>query len=89
MTPLMLKDIPNNLAALIANLHPGEVIQIVSDNQIVARLTGEREPLHANHPQHVSLEAQSERLRLSLMTMSIHTAIRRPNFETPRFVEEN
>lgn len=50
MTPLMLKDIPNNLAALIANLHPGEVIQIVSDNQIVARLTGEREPLHSESP---------------------------------------
>ena len=47
MTDFMLKDIPNNLAVLIANLHPGEVIQIVSGNQIVARWTGEREPLHS------------------------------------------
>jgi antitoxin (DNA-binding transcriptional repressor) of toxin-antitoxin stability system len=46
----MLKDIPNNLAALIANLHPGEVIQIVSGNQIVARLTGEQEPSPSGSP---------------------------------------
>ena len=45
MNRLMLKDIPDNLAALIANLLPGEVVQIVSNNQVVARLTREQEPL--------------------------------------------
>ena len=45
MNRLLLKDIQNNFAEVVANLLPGEVVQIVSGNQVVARLMGERKPL--------------------------------------------
>lgn len=45
MNRLLLKDIQNNFAEVVANLLPGEVVQIVSGDQIVARLMGERQTL--------------------------------------------
>lgn len=48
MDRLLLKDIQNNFAEIVANLLPGEVVQIVSGDQIVARLTGERKLLHSD-----------------------------------------
>ncbi|MEL7351685.1 MAG: hypothetical protein AAF171_26975 [Cyanobacteria bacterium P01_A01_bin.116] len=48
MNRLLLKDIQNNFAEIVANLLPGEGVQIVSGDQIVARLTGERKTLHSD-----------------------------------------
>ncbi|MEO1392408.1 MAG: antitoxin of toxin-antitoxin stability system [Cyanobacteria bacterium J06634_5] len=45
MNRLLLKDIQNNFAEVVANLRPGEMVQIVSGDQIVARLMGERQTL--------------------------------------------
>jgi len=45
MNRLLLKDIQNNFAEVVANLRPGEVVQIVSGDQIVARLMGARQTL--------------------------------------------
>ncbi|MGB3299096.1 MAG: antitoxin of toxin-antitoxin stability system [Phormidesmis sp.] len=56
MHRLMLEDIQDNFAELIVNLCPGEVVQIVSGDKVVARLTGARETLDnktlrtARHP---------------------------------------
>jgi antitoxin (DNA-binding transcriptional repressor) of toxin-antitoxin stability system len=46
MKRVMLKDIQNNFAGVVANLHPGEVVQIVSGDKVVARLIGESETLN-------------------------------------------
>ena len=46
MTQLLLEDISKNFAEVIANLHPGEVVQVMSAGRVVARLIGEQEPSH-------------------------------------------
>ncbi len=46
MNRLLLEDLQKNLAEVIANLHPGEVVQIISANKIVAHLTGEQNIPH-------------------------------------------
>ena len=43
MNRLMLQDVQRNLAEVIDNLHPGEVVQIVLGDKVVAHLTGERD----------------------------------------------
>jgi antitoxin (DNA-binding transcriptional repressor) of toxin-antitoxin stability system len=43
MKRLMLKDIQNDFAGVVANLHPGEVVQIILGDKVVARLIGESE----------------------------------------------
>lgn len=40
MNSLMLEDIKNDFAEVIVNLRPGEVVQIVSGNKVIAHLTG-------------------------------------------------
>lgn len=47
MTRLLLEEIQNNFAEVIGNLHPGEVVQIVSGDQVIARLMGPQEPLYS------------------------------------------
>jgi antitoxin (DNA-binding transcriptional repressor) of toxin-antitoxin stability system len=46
MKRLMLDDIQTNFAKAITNLHPGEVVQIVSGDKVVARLIREVEILN-------------------------------------------
>jgi antitoxin (DNA-binding transcriptional repressor) of toxin-antitoxin stability system len=46
MKRLMLKDIQNDFAGVVANLHPGEVVQIILGDKVVARLIGESESLN-------------------------------------------
>ncbi|MGF1600824.1 MAG: hypothetical protein ACFCU8_02190 [Thermosynechococcaceae cyanobacterium] len=46
MNRLMLHDVQKNLAEVIAKLDPGEVVQIVLGDQVVAHLTGERKSMH-------------------------------------------
>ena len=43
MNRLLLEDVQRNLAEVIANLHPGEVVQIISEDKVVAHLTGEQD----------------------------------------------
>ncbi len=43
MNRLLLEDVQRNLAEVIANLHPGEVVQIISEDKVVAHLTGEED----------------------------------------------
>jgi antitoxin (DNA-binding transcriptional repressor) of toxin-antitoxin stability system len=46
MKRLMLDDIETNFAKAITNLNPGEVVQIVSGDKVVARLIGESKTLN-------------------------------------------
>ena len=46
MNNLMLEDIKHDFAEVIVNLRPGEVVQIVSGDKIIARLTGAHETLN-------------------------------------------
>lgn len=40
MNRLRLQDIPSNFAEIVANLLPGEVVQIISGDQIIAQIVG-------------------------------------------------
>ena len=44
MTQLLLEDVSKNFAEVIANLHPGEVVQVMSAGRVVAHLIGEQTP---------------------------------------------
>lgn len=45
MTQLLLEDISGSFAEVLANLHPGEIVQVVSAGKVVARLIKELSPL--------------------------------------------
>ena len=46
MNRLLLQDIQSNFAEVVTNLLPGEVVQIISGDQIIAQIVGERKPLN-------------------------------------------
>lgn len=66
----MLKDIQNNFAEAIANLHPGEVVQIVSGDKVVVRLIGESEILnHESLPTKPSRTARQPGSTIGTLTI--------------------
>jgi len=45
MTRLALEEIQHNFAEVVVGLQPGEVVQIVLGDKVIARLTGEQTPI--------------------------------------------